>query len=66
MKDQAFLRTIKVKYEVNQFKEEVKQNQTANEKIQLKNRQNINSITHMLEGQYLAKLPSRLVHLFGN
>ena len=49
MKDQAFLKITEMKYEINQFQEDVKKNQTTNEEIQLKNRQNINNIVHTVK-----------------
>ena len=51
MKDQVYLKIAEVKYEMNQFQDEVKRNQTVNEKIQLKNQQNINDITHTIKDQ---------------
>ena len=49
MKDQAFLKITEMKYEINQFQDEVKKNQTTNKKIQLNNRQNINDIAHTVK-----------------
>ena len=49
MKDKAYIKIAEVKYEMNQFQDEVERKQTANEKIQLKNRQNINDITYTVK-----------------
>ena len=49
MKYQAFLKITEVKYEMNNFQEEVEKNQVMNEKTQLKNHQNSNDISYTVK-----------------